>query len=115
MKELSGKTVLVTGSSRGIGAAIARIYADHGMRVMVHFHANEAAARETLASLSGEGHYLVQADVANAEQVREMVEQTCRRFGRLDVLVNNAGIYEYQPFDMPDFGEWRAAWDRTLD
>jgi NAD(P)-dependent dehydrogenase (short-subunit alcohol dehydrogenase family) len=115
MEELRGRTALVTGASGGIGRAIAEAYAQRGMRVAVHYHASEAAARETLARLEGGGHPLVQADVADPEQVRRMVAETAETFGRLDVLVNNAGIFENTPFDTPDFAEWQAGWKRTLD
>src|SRR5207244_143997 len=70
MKELRGRTALVTGASRGIGSAITRAYAAAGMRVAVHYHRQEAAARETLAQMEGGGHLLVQADVADPDAVR---------------------------------------------
>lgn len=116
VEELQGRTALVTGSSKGIGQAIAIAYAKRGMRVAVHYHRNEAGARETLAKMEGEEHILVQADVSQPEQVQRMVAETVAQFGeRLDVLVNNAGIYEMTPFDTPDFAQWQADWKRTLD
>lgn len=116
MEELHGRTALVTGSSKGIGQAIAIAYAKRGIRVAVHYHRSEASARETLARMEGEGHLLVQADVSQPEQVQRMVAETVTQFGgQLDVLVNNAGIYEMTPFDTPDFAQWQADWKRTLD
>lgn len=118
MEEWQGRTALVTGASRGIGSAIARQFARRGMRVAVHYNENLDAARETLAqmaaSVSGE-HLLVKADVGQAEEARGMVEQTVAAFGRLDVLVNNAGIFEATPFDTPIYEDWQAGWKRTLD
>lgn len=115
MDELKGRTALVTGGSKGIGAAIAKAYAARGMRVVIGFNSDDEGARGTLAELAGEGHGLVRADVADPEAVREMVESAVRQLGRLDVLVNNAGIYEYQPFFMPRYEDWRASWRRALD
>jgi NAD(P)-dependent dehydrogenase (short-subunit alcohol dehydrogenase family) len=116
MEELRGRTALVTGSSNGIGQAIAIAYAKRGMRVAVHYHRSGVGAQETLARMEGEGHLLVQADVSQPEQVQRMVAEALEGFGgRLDVLVNNAGIYELCPFDTPDFGEWQHHWKRVLD
>jgi 3-oxoacyl-[acyl-carrier protein] reductase len=115
MEELRGRTALITGASRGIGAAIARAFAGRGMRVMSVYRADEEGARRTLAALPGDGHMLFRADVADPEQVREMVEETVRTYGRLDVLVNNAGIFEAQPFYTEDYADWQSLWQRTLD
>jgi len=115
MSELRGRTALVTGASGGIGGAIAQVYAAEGIRVAVHYSRSREAAQTTFSQLPGEGHILVQADVADAGQVQEMVRQTTAAFGRLDVLVNNAGIFEETRFDMPDFDDWQTGWQRTLD
>ncbi len=118
MEELQGRTALVTGASRGIGSAIARQYARRGMRVALHYNANAEAARSVLAQLppcKAGPHLLVQADVSDPEDTRRMVEETLAAFGRLDVLVNNAGIFEAVPFDTPDYSDWQAGWKRTLD
>jgi 3-oxoacyl-[acyl-carrier protein] reductase len=118
MQELNGKTALVTGASSGIGAAIARRYAQHGIRVAIHYNNNRAGAEETLAQMAvspaGE-HLLVRADVADPDQVRQLVEEAAEGLGRLDVLVNNAGVYEATPFDTSDYADWREGWRRVLD
>jgi 3-oxoacyl-[acyl-carrier protein] reductase len=115
MPDLTGRTALITGSSRGIGAAIAKRYAEHGMRVAVNYSRDEEGARQTLRSLEGEGHVVIQANVADPDQVRRMVDEAVTGLGQLDVLVNNAGIYEYQPFTMESYVEWQTSWQRTLD
>lgn len=113
--DLDGRTALVTGSSRGIGAAIARALAACGMRVMVHFHREEAAAQRVLDGLPGSGHSMIQADVADPDACRRLVETAVQRLGKLDLVVNNAGVYEKQPFTMAEYSEWLEAWQRTLD
>ncbi len=115
MEELAGRTALVTGASSGIGAAIAQFYARRGMRVSVHYHRNRDGAQATLDSLPGDGHFALQADVADPDAVRALLGDARRALGRLDVLVNNAGVYETQPFDTPDYDDWQAGWRRTLD
>lgn len=118
MEQRKWQTALVTGASSGIGSAIARRYAQAGIRVAVHYHRNEAGAHETLASLPavaiGE-HLLVQADVADPDAVARMVREAETGLNGLDVLVNNAGLYEYTRFDTPDYADWLAGWRRTLD
>ena len=87
-------TVLITGSSRGIGAGIARAFAREGHRVVLHYRKNESAARTLLEELRSEGCSvaLVQGDVSNEAEAGEIVRQAERAFGFVDVLVNNAGI-----------------------
>jgi 3-oxoacyl-[acyl-carrier protein] reductase len=112
--EFSGKTVLVTGASRGIGRAIAEAFATCGARVAVHYHKNREAAEKTLAALSGASHTLVQGDVSDPEAARSIVEETVDRLGGLDILVNNAGIYEFHPIPESSYEEWLDAWQRTI-
>lgn len=109
-----GKVVLVTGSSRGIGRASALGFAGEGARVAVHYQRRRAAAEQTLGDLPGGPHDLFQADVAEPEQARILVERVADRMGGIDVLVNNAGIYEEHPLVDVDYGAWQAAWRRTL-
>jgi len=108
------RAVLVTGGSRGIGTAIARAFAARGDRVAVHYREAAGAAGAVRDSLPGPGHLAVQADLADAEAVRAMVDAAADGLGGLDVLVNNAGIYVDHPVLGTSYEEWQAAWRATL-
>ncbi|MCC7208749.1 MAG: SDR family oxidoreductase [Anaerolineae bacterium] len=114
MSEFDGKHVLITGGSRGIGRACAVAFARRGARVAVHYHTNHAAAQETLRLLDGAGHVAVAGDIADGDAVEGVVEQALSAFGRIDVLVSNAAIYEEQPPTGVEYAEWRSAWARAL-
>lgn len=109
------RTALVTGASRGIGAAIARSLAETGMRVGVHYARSAEAAEQVLAGLPGDGHVLAQAELRDPEEVRAMVDGVADRWGHLDVLVNNAGVFFAHPIDDTDYAEWQRAWRETLE
>jgi 3-oxoacyl-[acyl-carrier protein] reductase len=109
------RAVLVTGGSRGIGAAIARAFAAHGDRVAVHYGSSRAAADRTLASLMGDGHIVAGADLGDPDAVRAMVDEAAAALGVIDVLVNNAGIFVPHPIETVDYDEWQRAWRETID
>jgi len=112
--EILGKVALVTGSSRGIGREIARELAAKGARVAVHYRADREAAHETLASLSGGPHEVFGVDLADADSVRGFVEGVVHEMGGIDVLVNNAAVFEPHPILGVDYGSWQEAWSRTI-
>lgn len=106
--------MLVTGASRGIGAATAHAFAAAGDRVAVHYASRREQAEEVAAALPGDGHGVVGADLADAVAVAAMVEAAASALGAIDVLVNNAGVYEAHPIGGTTYAEWQEAWSRTL-
>jgi 3-oxoacyl-[acyl-carrier protein] reductase len=108
------RAVLVTGASRGIGAAVAREFAAAGDRVAVHYGASREAAEAVAASLAGGGHVVVGADLGDPQAVRAMVDRTAEELGGIDVLVNNAGVFARHPIDDTTYEEWQRAWSDTL-
>lgn len=106
--------VLVTGASRGIGRAVATAFAEEGDRVAVHYGRSREAAEAVIASLPGEGHVLVQGDLTDPDVVREVVDRAAAGLGRLDVLVNNAGVFLAHPPLDTSYQDWQEAWSRTI-
>ena len=93
MEDLKDKTALVTGASTGIGAAVAIAFAARGMRVAVHYNSSADAANSVVDTIRAAGGtaFALQADVRDTAAIRACVQQTTAQFGRIDVLVNNAG------------------------
>jgi 3-oxoacyl-[acyl-carrier protein] reductase len=111
----TGRAVLVTGASRGIGRTVALGFAARGDRVAVHHRASPDAAAAVLSELPGEGHLAVRADLADAAAVRQMVDEAAAALGGLDVLVNNAGVYAVHEITETSYEEWQRAWRRILE
>ena len=115
MTRLEGKVAIVTGAAVGIGRAIAVAYGREGAKVVVNYSKSRQEAERTAALVRQEGGdpLLVQADVALDQQVRAMVAQTLDRFGRVDLLVNNAGITAFVAFSDLE-GLTDEVWDRLF-
>ncbi|MGN6609104.1 MAG: SDR family NAD(P)-dependent oxidoreductase [Jatrophihabitans sp.] len=114
MSVFAGQVALVTGASRGIGRAIAQQFAAAGASVVVHYGSDGAAAEQTLGSLASGDHLAAQAELGEPAAVDALVTRVVERFGRLDVLVNNAGVYLDHPILGTSYDEWQQAWRRTL-
>lgn len=101
MSKLSGKVAVVTGASKGIGADIAKGLAKEGASVIVNYAASKEGAEKVVAEITKAGGkaVAVQGDVANEADVNRLFEETRKTFGKLDVLVNNAGVYQFSPIE----------------
>ena len=110
---MSGRRVLVTGGSRGIGRAICEAFAAQGDHVAVH--ASGGAGRGVARSLLGGPHCSVSGDVADPAAVEAFVADAVEQLGGLDVLVNNAGIFDELDPLTASYAEWQAHWRRTVD
>jgi NAD(P)-dependent dehydrogenase (short-subunit alcohol dehydrogenase family) len=113
--DTDGRRVLVTGGSRGIGAAISRRLAARGDRVAIHYRSDAAAAERTRQALAGGSHLTVAADLADTEAIPGLVDRVVAEFGGIDVLVHNAGIFLHQPVTTMSYRDWLATWRQTLD
>src|ERR1043165_8063521 len=100
-KQLAGKVAIVTGASKGIGAAIAKALAAEGAAVEVNYASSKGGAEHVVNDIMKQGGkaLAVQGDVSRKPDIARLFAETKRVFGRLDVLVNNAGIYEFSPLE----------------
>ena len=112
--DFTGKNILITGGSRGIGKAIAQQFAEQGARVCINFVNNTKAATATIDSLAGDGHFAIKADINDPEAVQQLMETIAEEFETLDVVVNNAGIYMSHPIATSNYEDWQSAWNSTM-
>ncbi len=113
---MATRKILVTGSSRGIGRAVAEAFAGCGDTVAVHHRDSPDLAAEVAASLPGDGHVVVQADISDPSAVRTMVDAAAAGLGGLDVLVNNAASYGRagHPVSEVSYEQWQQVWQETI-
>jgi 3-oxoacyl-[acyl-carrier protein] reductase len=105
---------LVTGSNRGIGAAIAHTLATAGHRVAVHAGRDRAAAERVCEKLPGSGHLVVAGDLTDPDICARLVAEVVDGLGDLDVLVNNAGVFTDHPIAATGYSDWQQAWRETI-
>jgi 3-oxoacyl-[acyl-carrier protein] reductase len=115
-QRLAGKVAVVTGASKGIGAAIARDLAAEGAAVVVNYASSKEAAERVVAEITGKGGraVAVRADVSQPADVRRLFAEAKQAFGRLDVLVNNAGVYEFAPLEAITPEHFRRLFDLNV-
>src|SRR5258705_11815928 len=116
VSELKGKVAVVTGASKGIGAGIAKELAAQGAAVVVNYASTKTGAERVVAEIKETGGtaIAVQGDVSKASDVRRLFAETRKAFGRLDVLVNNAGVYHFQPLEEVTEAEYRWHFDTNV-
>ena len=116
-QELAGKVAIVTGAGRNIGRAIALALADGGAAVVVNARSNRAEADAVVREIDAAGGKAIAhiGDVADAKAVQAMADAAVQKFGRIDILVNNAALRRETPFAEMDYAAWREILDVTLD
>jgi len=110
--DLSGTNILVTGGSRGIGAALVRGLAAAGATIAIHYN-RSAATAEALAQEVGNDSFAIGADLSDTTATQNLFAQTLERLGRIHVLINNAGVAFSSPLDASD-QQWIQDWERTM-
>lgn len=111
---MNGRRILITGGTRGIGLAIATRFAEDGDRVVIQYRADREQADDALASLPGDGHLALACEIADPDACRALVSASVDHLGGLDVLVNNAGIFETLDLSGVSYEDFLADWQRTL-
>ena len=116
MEKLSGKIAVVTGGSRGIGAAIAKGLGKEGATVIINYNHSQEEAETVVNEIKAMGSLAValQADISDAEATKVFIEKTLADFGKIDILVNNAGITRDKTFKKMSFEEWHKVIDTNL-
>ena len=110
----SGKNVLISGGSRGIGRAIAIAFAQEGANVAINYVNNHEAAQKTVGDLTAGDHLALQADISDAAQVESLVNRAVEHWGHLDIVVNNAAVHEHHPIATTSYEDWQHEWSRTI-
>jgi 3-oxoacyl-[acyl-carrier protein] reductase len=116
MDELSGKVAIVTGASKGIGAAIARLFAEAGAAVAVNYASDKDGANRVVEAIKRGGGKAVaiQANVSKSEDIKRLFAETKAKLGALNILVNNAGVFTFEPFEAVTEKEFHRQFDTNV-
>ena len=108
------QVVLITGASRGIGRSVAQAFSQVGANVAVHYNNSKVESQQTLKSLTIGDHRTFQADITQPNEAKALVTNVISEMGTIDVLVNNAGIFEHHAIPGTSYEEWQHSWQRAL-
>ncbi|MBS1830933.1 MAG: glucose 1-dehydrogenase [Acidobacteria bacterium] len=116
MKKLTGKVAVVTGASKGIGAAIAKQLASDGAKVVVNYSTSREGADKVVSEIKGQGGeaIAVQGSVAKESDIKDLFAATKKSFGKVDILVNNAGVYAFSPLQDVTIEEYKRQYDTNV-
>lgn len=116
MSSLTGKVAIVTGASKGIGAGIAKSLADAGAAVVVNYASSKEGADRVVEEIKGKGGkaIAIKGDVSKSADVKRLFEETKKEFGSLDVLVNNAGVFQFDPLEAVTEGEFHREFNTNV-
>src|SRR5579871_1865617 len=114
--DLAGKTVLITGASGGIGSALARAFAAEGAKLVLHYRSNRAGITALTSDLHRTESLVVRADLARETDTKKMFAAAVKKFGRVDVLIANAGSWETRdiPLHQMPLKQWKHTFDAVL-
>ncbi|MGC2211304.1 MAG: glucose 1-dehydrogenase [Candidatus Korobacteraceae bacterium] len=116
MARMKGKVAVVTGASKGIGAAIAQRFGEEGASVVVHYGSDKKGAEKVVAAIekAGSKAVAVQGDLSKPDEVGKVFEAAGAAFGKIDVLVNNAGVYDFRPLPQIDAEHFHKHFDLNV-
>lgn len=112
---MKDQVVLITGASGGIGSVMAAQFADVDAKVIVHYNSQHEKAEALCNNLNGQGHLVIGGDLTNPDDINTIVEQVLSDYGRIDVLINNAGAYIEHPIENISFDSWQSAWNKSIN
>jgi 3-oxoacyl-[acyl-carrier protein] reductase len=113
--DMKDRVVLITGASGGIGSVMAAQFADVDAKVILHYNSQQGKAESLRKKLKGKGHITSGGDLSNPQDIDKIVERALSAFGRIDVLINNAGVYTEHSIEKIDFTEWQSAWNKSIN
>lgn len=113
--DLTNKVVLITGASRGIGRETALQMAEAGALLGLNYNRSQAEMHSLAVEIGNERCVAVRADIGNPLETEAMIDAVVRAFGRIDILVNNAAVFDLNRFEGDDYAAWQSGWRRTFD